>query len=454
MDLPPCRYSLLSQVPQSRKIEQSPHSITMSTLTVRPSSILPSPKLMLWEDTQFLGLSSRSRSPTNRTKKVELPPIRQAIPEIQLHASRETDPVYRYDSIVYPPSPRQGALMTPPDFACSPSQRKRRRLSSDDDNDTKSRENMVPKFYHSSPRHSRNPNVITSPTISVRRTSTFSSTESWTCSAGNNPYIPVQRPTGIRSPPPFDSSSTQSEWRPMLPSLPSLTLDRAPIQAPRARNRWGGNTLEATRSGTQTNPPLATSFEPSPSAQNFPAFIYGYQLPRGQSYSGPSSLPLDSTPFPASHHHPGRPRSGHPYETDINDGIDGKQRKRRGNLPKETTDKLRAWFVAHLQHPYPTEDEKQELMRQTGLQMNQISNWFINARRRQLPAMISNARVESDARSARVGDKIEGASDYGGERDRSAGPQLGDSDGEGSYDDEYDVGLRAAAQGTLKRESI
>jgi hypothetical protein len=100
-----------------------------------------------------------------------------------------------------------------------------------------------------------------------------------------------------------------------------------------------------------------------------------------------------------------------------------KHRKRRGNLPKETTDKLRAWFVAHLHHPYPTEDEKQELMRQTKLQMSkstlsisfletisndskdQISNWFINARRRQLPAMINNARVESDARSAQsVGD--------------------------------------------------
>jgi len=77
-----------------------------------------------------------------------------------------------------------------------------------------------------------------------------------------------------------------------------------------------------------------------------------------------------------------------------------KQRKRRGNLPKETTDKLRSWFVAHLHHPYPTEDEKQDLMRQTGLQMNQISNWFINARRRQLPTMINNARAESDAMSS------------------------------------------------------
>lgn len=61
------------------------------------------------------------------------------------------------------------------------------------------------------------------------------------------------------------------------------------------------------------------------------------------------------------------------YGADMGHGVLGgeaKQRKRRGNLPKETTDKLRSWFVAHLQHPYPTEDEKQELMRQTGLQMS------------------------------------------------------------------------------------
>ncbi|KJR85865.1 uncharacterized protein SPSK_09077 [Sporothrix schenckii 1099-18] len=76
-----------------------------------------------------------------------------------------------------------------------------------------------------------------------------------------------------------------------------------------------------------------------------------------------------------------------------------KQRKRRGNLPKETTDKLRAWFSEHLHHPYPSEDEKQELMQQTGLQMNQISNWFINARRRHLPAMINNVRAVSGAMS-------------------------------------------------------
>lgn len=78
----------------------------------------------------------------------------------------------------------------------------------------------------------------------------------------------------------------------------------------------------------------------------------------------------ERTPFsagPYSYYHDSRYR-------DMN-GMsipDGKgPRKRRGNLPKETTDKLRAWFMAHLTHPYPTEDEKQELMRQTGLQMSE-----------------------------------------------------------------------------------
>jgi hypothetical protein len=57
---------------------------------------------------------------------------------------------------------------------------------------------------------------------------------------------------------------------------------------------------------------------------------------------------------------------------------DGKeQRRRRGNLPKETTDTLRRWFVAHTHHPYPTEEEKMELMGLTGLQMSKSFTLFL-----------------------------------------------------------------------------
>ncbi|ORX58023.1 hypothetical protein DM01DRAFT_1333701 [Hesseltinella vesiculosa] len=58
------------------------------------------------------------------------------------------------------------------------------------------------------------------------------------------------------------------------------------------------------------------------------------------------------------------------------------QRRRRGNLPKHITNLLRHWLMEHKHHPYPTEDQKLWLAQQTNLTVNQISNWFINARRR------------------------------------------------------------------------
>ncbi|KAI8147467.1 homeobox KN domain-containing protein, partial [Fennellomyces sp. T-0311] len=63
-------------------------------------------------------------------------------------------------------------------------------------------------------------------------------------------------------------------------------------------------------------------------------------------------------------------------------------RKRRGNLPKTVTAVLKQWLIDHCQHPYPTEEEKIALRNKTGLTLNQISNWFINARRRILPLIL------------------------------------------------------------------
>lgn len=56
--------------------------------------------------------------------------------------------------------------------------------------------------------------------------------------------------------------------------------------------------------------------------------------------------------------------------------------RRRGKLPKPVTDLLKSWLLDHASHPYPTEDEKKRLCDATGLSISQVSNWFINARRR------------------------------------------------------------------------
>ncbi|KAK5797969.1 hypothetical protein VI817_004260 [Penicillium citrinum] len=86
----------------------------------------------------------------------------------------------------------------------------------------------------------------------------------------------------------------------------------------------------------------------------------------------------------------------------LGDPVDPRTRRRRGNLPKPVTDILRAWFHEHLDHPYPSEEDKQMFMTRTGLTISQISNWFINARRRQLPALRNQMRSgASDPDSSR-----------------------------------------------------
>lgn len=48
-------------------------------------------------------------------------------------------------------------------------------------------------------------------------------------------------------------------------------------------------------------------------------------------------------------------------------------RRRRGNLPKHVTDVLKAWFSDHLDHPYPSDTDKQMLIAKTHLTISQVS---------------------------------------------------------------------------------
>ncbi|KAH8764363.1 hypothetical protein F5883DRAFT_497981 [Diaporthe sp. PMI_573] len=49
---------------------------------------------------------------------------------------------------------------------------------------------------------------------------------------------------------------------------------------------------------------------------------------------------------------------------------------------RRSTKVLKEWFAAHSAHPYPSDQEKEELKERTGLSIRQISYWFVNARRR------------------------------------------------------------------------
>ncbi|KAL7795776.1 homeobox KN domain-containing protein [Trichoderma ceciliae] len=337
--------------------------------------------------------------PRTDPKCFSLPPIRQMFPEINLPS---TDGGVKSQT-----SGNQISFMSP-NYVASP-MTKRRRLT-DEAEEESLRARHVPRIYRG-PRH----RVSLSPRLSQ----SSRGSESWATPATTaSPVLAFGIPT------PMEMQEPSPMPRVTLPSLKtSINFEN---EAP--------NTLESAMSKPQ-EPSRAYSYD------------YTHYHTQGHYQSQPSS-PIrsygDRTPFSAgvytTSHYQDTAHFGDLGAVAVGDT---KQRKRRGNLPKETTDKLRAWFVAHLQHPYPTEDEKQELMRQTGLQMNQISNWFINARRRQLPAMIH----------ARDSDALNGSRGVSSREGKSlASPPV--SDGEGTSSDENVEILPRRRLGSMKRGSV
>ncbi|KAL7551521.1 hypothetical protein ACHAWF_014707 [Thalassiosira exigua] len=54
------------------------------------------------------------------------------------------------------------------------------------------------------------------------------------------------------------------------------------------------------------------------------------------------------------------------------------------SLPSSTVEHLKAWMMSpeHVAHPYPTEQEKAQIMHETGIELKQLTNWFVNNRKR------------------------------------------------------------------------
>ncbi|KAK7044641.1 hypothetical protein R3P38DRAFT_2879935, partial [Favolaschia claudopus] len=111
-----------------------------------------------------------------------------------------------------------------------------------------------------------------------------------------------------------------------------------------------------------------------PHAPHPHAHPHAHPHPHQHPHAAP--MPPQQMPAPPEHYPPmvadlpiddSRQRSPQPMP----------QRK-RGRLPKETTDFLKAWLHNHAAHPYPSEIEKKQMCHATGLSMSQVSNWMIN----------------------------------------------------------------------------
>ncbi|KAL8748523.1 MAG: hypothetical protein Q9199_008172 [Rusavskia elegans] len=237
-----------------------------------------------------------------------------------------------------------------------------------------------------------------------------------------------------RFPPGGSSSSSQrssngnrlheSHDRSRLPSELHLPMHAGPPSrssgSPAARtyadNRHLGSSNADRRVGTPDRGPMMNG--KSPESSSLPP-IHRLTQPAGSSYM-PSQLPpmnpggrpaMENSYLPPQPPHMDprytqsagyMPQSHDPYAQsgqqvqfhNVEVG-ENRNKKRRGNLPKQTTDILRAWLHDHLDHAYPSEEQKQHLIRETGLTDKQVSNWFINARRRNLPRLVGQAQAES-----------------------------------------------------------
>jgi hypothetical protein len=71
----------------------------------------------------------------------------------------------------------------------------------------------------------------------------------------------------------------------------------------------------------------------------------------------------------------------------IDEDNQGDDRPKKGaaaaRFPRAAIKTLKDWMLQHIDHPYPTDEEKEVLKQQTNLSIGQISNWMANTRRRQ-----------------------------------------------------------------------
>ena len=77
------------------------------------------------------------------------------------------------------------------------------------------------------------------------------------------------------------------------------------------------------------------------------------------------------------------------------------QRRKRRNFTKKSTEILNEYFYSHLANPYPSEEAKEELARQCGISVSQVSNWFGNKRIRYKKNIVK-AQEEANMYAARA----------------------------------------------------
>ena len=210
---------------------------------------------------------------------------------------------------------------------------------------------------HSGPPHRKSGSSSSSDFSSNRRTSNTSPSISPHESSGHR--LPLRKPSLERL--------KRDEVKPRRPQDDHTSLLRSPGQsfpspgsAPATSSQWSGY-------GHQPVQPL---YPPHPRYQAGPPALIphpGYQVAPSPYVAYPGSQP-DMKAYTMS---TGQQQYAAAYPS--MDGDEPRSKKRRGNLPKWQTDLMRSWYDAHIRNPYPTESEKHQMVRNTGLTLEQVN---------------------------------------------------------------------------------
>eukprot|EP00287_Rhodomonas_sp_CCMP768_P018444 CAMPEP_0202814878 /NCGR_PEP_ID=MMETSP1389-20130828/5903_1 /ASSEMBLY_ACC=CAM_ASM_000865 /TAXON_ID=302021 /ORGANISM="Rhodomonas sp., Strain CCMP768" /LENGTH=309 /DNA_ID=CAMNT_0049486743 /DNA_START=30 /DNA_END=959 /DNA_ORIENTATION=+ len=73
------------------------------------------------------------------------------------------------------------------------------------------------------------------------------------------------------------------------------------------------------------------------------------------------------------------------------------EKRRRENLPTDSVNVLRNWMMENVKRPYPTDQDKADLAKAAGITTHQVSNWFVNARKRIWQTMLEAKYGEDGA---------------------------------------------------------
>lgn len=189
-----------------------------------------------------------------------------------------------------------------------------------------------------------------------------------------NPTYPDMATSYAQRAPYYPQPMSQLKHEPGLPSIRDMPFASPTIPSPSYNTVYGassqgplpmdyGNSFRRSsytdgRQLSQTYPPYARpysmdKYDPGYRSQNLPHSVYSQPYTDYQSNYHTS---MGHGPYHSMDHH-------------------SSSKKRRGNLPKPVTDILRNWLHQNMEHPYPTEEEKNQLIERTGLSMAQVSSY-------------------------------------------------------------------------------